>query len=115
GRVRLKFASQLTDHSIFVAPYNAFAYLSSKARNRPYLDTDQVHELRRLTDNWRPIRDEGLRLMDEGMVRAVTSHNDIGFHTFFKRGWKRFYLKWYDEMIPFVEALCPRTVEILRQ
>ena len=25
GRVRLKFARQLTDHSTFVAPYNALA------------------------------------------------------------------------------------------
>jgi len=115
GRVRLKFARQLTDHSTFVAPYNALAYLASKAPNRPYLDPDQFPELRKLTDNWRTIRDEGLRLMDEGMVRTATAHNDIGFHTFFKRGWKRFYLKWYDAPQPSAEALCPKTVEILGQ
>ncbi len=115
GRVRLKFARQLTDHSTFVAPYNAFAYLTSKTPNRPYLEADRFPELRRLTDNWRTIRDEGLRLMDEGMVRGATANNDIGFHTFFKRGWKRFYLKWYDDPQPSAEALCPRTVEILNQ
>ena len=115
GRVRLKFARQLTDHSTFVAPYNAFAYLTSKAPNRPYQDADQFPELRRLTDNWRTIRDEGLRLMDEGMVRDATANNDIGFHTFFKRGWKRFYLKWYDAPQPSAEALCPKTVELLSQ
>ena len=115
GRVRLKFARQLTDHSTFVAPYNAFAYLTSKAPNRPYQDADQFPELRRLTDNWRTIRDEGLRLMDEGMVRGATANNDIGFHTFFKRGWKRFYLKWYDAPQPSAEALCPKTVELLSQ
>ena len=115
GRVRLKFARQLTDHSTFVAPYNAFAYLTSKAPNRPYQDADQFPELRRLTDNWRTIRDEGLRLMDEGMVRGATANNDIGFHTFFKRGWKRFYLKWYDAPQPSAEALCPKTVELLGQ
>ena len=30
GRVRLKFARQLTDHSTLIAPYNAFAYLTSR-------------------------------------------------------------------------------------
>ena len=114
GRVRLKFARQLTDHSTFVAPYNAMAYLASKAPNRPYLDADQFPELRKLTDNWRIIRDEGLRLMDEGMVRTATAHNDIGFHTFFKRGWKRFYLKWYGDFFPSARDLCPKTVELVQ-
>jgi beta-hydroxylase len=115
GRVRLKFARQLTDHSTFVAPYSAFAYMASKAPNRPFLEAAGFPELRRLTDNWQVIRDEGLRLMDEGMVREATAHNDIGFHTFFKRGWKRFYLKWYGDPVPSAEALCPRTVELLSE
>ena len=115
GRVRLKFARQLTDHSTFVAPYNAFAYLASKAPNRAYLDPAAFPELRRLTDNWQVIRDDGLRLMEEGRVREATGHNDIGFHTFFKRGWRRFYLKWYGEPQPSAERLCPRTVALLRQ
>lgn len=115
GRVRLKFARQLTDHSTFVAPYNAFAYLTSKAPNRPYQDPSAFPELKRLTDNWQVIRDEGLKLMDEGMVRTATANNDIGFHTFFKRGWKRFYLKWYDDPQPSADALCPNTVALLKQ
>ena len=115
GRVRLKFARQLTDHSTFVAPYNAFAYLNSKTPSGAYVETAAFPELRRLTDNWQVIRDEGLRLMDEGMVRGATANNDIGFHTFFKRGWKRFYLKWYDAPQPSAEALCPKTVALLNQ
>ncbi|HEY5412368.1 MAG TPA: aspartyl/asparaginyl beta-hydroxylase domain-containing protein [Caulobacteraceae bacterium] len=115
GRVRLKFARQLTDHSTFVAPYNAFAYLTSKTARGPYLEAGAFPELSRLTDNWQVIRDEGLRLMDEGMVRGATANNDIGFHTFFKRGWKRFYLKWYDDPQPSAERLCPKTVALLDQ
>jgi beta-hydroxylase len=115
GRVRLKFARQLTDHSTFVAPYNAFAYLASRAPGGPYIDLGRFPELKRLTENWQVIRDEGLALMDEGMVREATGHNDIGFHTFFKRGWKRFYLKWYGAPQPSAEQLCPRTVELLNQ
>ena len=115
GRVRLKFARQLTDHSTFVAPYNAFAYLTSRAPNRPYLDAADFPDLKPLTDNWRVIRDEGLKLLDEGMVREATGHNDIGFHTFFKRGWRRFYLKWYDAPQPSAERLCPKTVALLNE
>jgi beta-hydroxylase len=47
-------------------------------------------------------------------VRASTGDNDIGFHTFFKRGWKRFYLKWYDEPLASASQLCPKTVALLR-
>ncbi|MEX0634216.1 aspartyl/asparaginyl beta-hydroxylase domain-containing protein [Serratia ureilytica] len=31
-----------------------------------------------------------------------------GFNTFFKRGWKRFYLKWYSDSHPSAQALCPK-------
>ena len=115
GRVRLKFARQLTDHSTFVAPYNALVYLTSRTSNRPILDVADFPELKPLTDNWRTIRDEGMALLDQGKVGVATGHNDIGFHTFFKRGWKRFYLKWYEDPPASAKALCPRTVELLAQ
>ena len=115
GRVRLKFARQLTDHSTFTAPYNALVYLASKAPNRPFQDIGAFPQLAPLTDNWRQIRDEGLRLMNAGRVGVATGHNDIGFHTFFRLGWKRFYLKWYEDALPSARELCPRTVELLAQ
>ncbi|HUZ11555.1 MAG TPA: aspartyl/asparaginyl beta-hydroxylase domain-containing protein [Caulobacteraceae bacterium] len=114
GRVRLKFGRQLTDHSTFMAPYNALIYLYSRAPTRPYLDPALFPAMRKVTDNWRVFRDEGLRLMDEGKVRAATGANDLGFHTFFKRGWKRFYLKWYDHPITSAETLCPQSAALLR-
>lgn len=113
GRVRLKFARQLTDHSTFVAPYNAFAYLASSAPKGPFIDPQRFPELRLLAENWLVIREEGLRLLEEGMVREATGRNDLGFHTFFKRGWRRFYLKWYGDPQPSAERTCPRTVELL--
>ncbi len=115
GRVRLKFARQLTDHSTLIAPYNAFAYLTSRAPRGAYLDPAAFPELSLITDNWRVIRDEGLRLLEGGNIRAATGHNDVGFHTFFKRGWTRFYLKWYGDPLPSASSLCPRTVELLGQ
>jgi beta-hydroxylase len=113
GRVKLRFGRQLTDHSTFTAPYNSLVYLFSKVPNRPFLDTADFPGLRLLQDNWRVFRDEGLALMDQGRVRAATGPNDVGFHTFFRRGWKRFYLKWYDDPPPSALELCPRSVALL--
>jgi beta-hydroxylase len=113
GRVRLKFARQITDHSTVTAPYNALVYLWSRAPNRPFLDPADFPELQVITDNWRVFREEGLRLMDEARIAAATGDNDVGFHTFFKRGWKRFYLKWYGAELPSALSLCPRSTAIL--
>jgi len=38
----------------------------------------------------------------------------VGFNSFFKAGWKRFYLKWYGESHPSAMKLCPRTTELLQ-
>ena len=114
GRVRLKFLRQLTDHSTFTAPYNALVYLFSRVPNRPFLTPDSFPEMQAITDQWEMIRDEGLALMEEGRIAAAVGHNDVGFHTFFKRGWKRFYLKWYDHPIPSANAYCPKTVALLK-
>ncbi|EGH44642.1 aspartyl/asparaginyl beta-hydroxylase, partial [Pseudomonas syringae pv. pisi str. 1704B] len=54
-----------------------------------------------------------MHLFDEGYIRAAEKNNDAGFGSFFKKGWKRFYLKWYDKALPSAEALCPKTVELV--
>src|SRR5262245_25044769 len=113
GRARHKFLRQLTDHSSFLAPFNMPFYLMSKVHPRPYLDPRQIPELSALHDNWEAIRDEGLRLLDDGHVRAARAYNDVGFNSFFKTGWKRFYLKWYDAPLPSAQELCPKTVALL--
>jgi beta-hydroxylase len=113
GRVRHGFFRQLTDHSTLLAPFNVLMYAFSAVPNRPFLDPAAFPELRVLSDNWRTIRDEALQLLDSGYVRAPTRYNDIGFHSFFKGGYKRFYLKWYDEPPPSAKKLCPRTVALL--
>ena len=43
----------------------------------------------------------------------ATGYNDMGFNSFFRSGWKRFYLKWYGEELASARAACPRTVELL--
>ncbi|MCC6198096.1 MAG: aspartyl/asparaginyl beta-hydroxylase domain-containing protein [Burkholderiales bacterium] len=114
GRVRHKFHRQLTDHSTFVAPYNAIMYGFSSVPNAPFVDMARFPELAPLQENWRAIRAEALKLFDEGHIRAAASYNDLGFNSFFRRGWKRFYLKWYDAPLPSAMALCPRTVALVQ-
>ena len=114
GRDRHKFHRQLTDHSTIVAPYNAFMYGFSAVPNEPFIDMGRFPELAPLQDNWRTIRDEAMKLFDEGHIRAAATYNDLGFNSFFRRGWKRFYLKWYDAPLPSAQALCPKTVELVQ-
>jgi len=80
-----------------------------------YLKTSEFPELSLLRDNWQVIREEALKLNDEGYIKAASGYNDIGFNSFFRTGWKRFYLKWYDRDMASANALCPKTVELLRQ
>jgi len=115
GRVRHRFFRQLSDHSTFFAPINLPLYLFSKVPAQPYHDPRQFPELSTLRDNWQTIRDEGMRLLDEGYVRAASSYNDVGFNSLFRSGWKRFYLKWYEDPLPSAQAMCPKTVELLKQ
>jgi beta-hydroxylase len=114
GRVRHGFFRQLTDHSSLMAPYNALMYLFSAVPNRPYVDVGSFPELKPLADNWQTLRDEALQLFDQGRIRAATTYNDLGFNSFFRTGWKRFYVKWYDEPLPSAKALCPKTVELVQ-
>ena len=100
GRVRHKLSRQLSDHSSFLAPINCLMYLFSKVPNRPYLAPQTFPELQVLVDNWQAIRSEALHLHDAGNIKRSEQYDDIGFNSFFKSGWKRFYLKWYDEAHP---------------
>src|ERR1700712_429839 len=114
GRVRHKFWRQMSDHSSFMAPINVFMYALSKVPTTPYVSTDPFPELQVLQQNWQMIRDEAIALREAGRIRAAEQFNDAGFNSFFKFGWKRFYLKWYDDSHPSALAHCPRTTALLR-
>jgi beta-hydroxylase len=113
GRVRHNFLRQLVDHSAFLAPYNVLMYFFSAVPTKPILDSRDFVALQPLRDNWRVIREDALRLFDEGYIRAAAKNNDVNFNSFFKRGWKRFYVKWYGDRMPSAQALCPRTVALV--
>ncbi|CAM4298196.1 lipid A hydroxylase LpxO [Bordetella muralis] len=114
GRVRLRLSRQLLDQSALLAPVNAFMVLCSRVPTTPYLPSREIPELQMLDDNWEVIRDEALKMAELRRIKAAEKHDDIGFNSFFKYGWKRFYLKWYDARHPSAEELCPRTVAILK-
>jgi beta-hydroxylase len=114
GRVRHTFVRQLKDHSTIFAPYNTLMYMFSAVPSKPLIDLEKLPELAKLRENWQVMRDEALGLMGEGQIRAATGHNDLGFNSFFKEGWKRFYLTWYGEALPSAQALCPKTVALLK-
>ncbi|HEX5960677.1 MAG TPA: lipid A hydroxylase LpxO [Rhodanobacteraceae bacterium] len=115
GRVRHRLLRQITDHSTFMAPINVLMYAFSRVPTTPYLAPADFPELENLRGNWQAIRDEAVALAGASHIKASDQPNDAGFYSFFRTGWKRFYLKWYDDAPhPSAERLCPRTLELLR-
>ncbi|UZJ43116.1 aspartyl/asparaginyl beta-hydroxylase domain-containing protein [Marinimicrobium sp. C6131] len=110
-----KWRRKLTDHANFLAPVNCLFYAFSKVGNDPYVSVERFPELKLVQDNWEVIREEALLLNDESHIKASQEYDDLGFNSFFRRGWKRFYLKWYGNNLKSAEKLCPKTVELLRQ
>ncbi len=103
------------------APLNVFLYgFSQRKASEPILDLAQYPELQVLRDNWEVLRDEALELHRNGYFDATTdadnqSYYDVGFRTFYKYGWSKFYLTWYGTVHNSAARLCPKTVEILSQ
>jgi beta-hydroxylase len=114
GKVRLPFMRQLFDHSSFMAPINWFMHTFSRVPSKPYLPLDQFKELEPLAANWQVIRAEAEALRALQKIKAAEQNDDAGFNSFFKNGWKRFYLKWYDASHPSAEQLCPQTYALLK-
>jgi len=113
GKERHTFTRQLTDHSTFLAPYNALMYLFSAVPTKPRVDTGLFPDLGRLRENWRTIRDEARRVYEAGHARGSPKYDDLAFNSFFRTGWSRFYLKWYDDYLPSARELCPKTCALL--
>lgn len=114
GRVRHRWFRQLSDHSTFTAPLNCFCYLFSAVPNTPFVAPAYFPELAQLKREWRTIQAEAAALYAMQRIRPSDKYDDIGFNSFFRRGWKRFYLKWYGQPHPSAAALCPRTVALLQ-
>ena len=115
GQVRHRFLRQLADHSTFVAPLNTVIYACSSVPRTPILDPRGFPELDLLRDNWETIRDEARALYGLGAIGRSDGTNDLGFNSFFKKGWGRFYFHWYGNFLPSARELCPRTCALLEK
>jgi beta-hydroxylase len=114
GTQRFRFWRQLSDHSTFLAPINIWCYLLSPIKPGPYIRSSWFPELEPLRANWQKIRDEAIAVDAAQKIAAAANYTDIGFNSFFKTGWRRFYLKWYDAPHPSAETLCPYTTALLQ-
>ncbi|AXI04286.1 lipid A hydroxylase LpxO [Aquirhabdus parva] len=114
GKVKHAFFRQFFDHSTLMAPVNVIMYWFSKVPTTPYLSSEYFKDLKVLEENWEVIRGEAIQLAEKGGIKASSSYNDVGFNSFFKTGWKRFYLKWYENGHPSAMDLCPKTTELVR-
>lgn len=116
GKVRHQsWSRKLSDHSNVLAPINCLFYLFSSIKKSAYIDSNNFPELQILKENWQVIRDEALGLDREQAIKASENYDDLGFNSFFKTGWKRFYLKWYGASLVSAERRCPHTVALLEQ
>lgn len=110
-----RFTRKLTDHSNFLAPINCLFYFFSKNTQSVYIDVNQFPELKIFQDNWEMIRDEAINLDNASQIKASKDLDDLGFNSFFRTGWKRFYLKWYGANLKSAEQLCPKTLALINQ
>jgi len=100
-------------------PFNCLLYLFTKPRARPaIMDIQQFPELKELNESWEVIREEAMALMADGGFDSISdpdsaSYYDIGFRTFYKYGWTKYYLNWYGYTHQSALQSCPKTVELL--
>ena len=88
-------------------------YCFSTIKKSVYIDVDNFPELKVLEDNWKVIRDEAIALNNDTHIKSSEEKDDLGFNSFFKTGWKRFYLKWYGASLHSANKLCPKTVDLI--
>jgi len=102
-------------------PFNCLLYLFTKPKARPaIMDVSEFSELTEIQENWQEIRKEALELMAEGGFDSIgdpdsASYYDVGFRTFYKYGWTKFYLTWYGYSHASAKRTCPKTVALLEK
>ncbi len=101
------------------APLNCLLYLFTQKRGlKPILELDEFQELEIIKANWQTIRDEGCALIEQGTFETLNqpgavAYYDVGFRTFHKYGWRKFYLTWYGYHHESARQLCPKTQQLL--
>lgn len=102
------------------SPLNCVLYVFTKQKAlKPIISVTDFPELEVIQKNWQIIREEAEALLANGFFDHTTNPKnnafyDIGFRTFYKYGWSKFYLKWYGYTHHSALKHCPKTVEILK-
>ena len=103
------------------APLNTLLYLSTKSEARQaFVSPDLFDNLHLLEDNWADIAREAEALYRDGFFEQTTKRNtpgfyDVGFRTFFKYGWSKFYCTWYGTTLTSAATHCPKTIAVLEK
>ena len=108
-----KVRRRITDHTNVLGPINVLFYAFSRVPTTPYVEPELFPELDVLKDNWETIRSEALQLNNQGAIKASDDLDDLGFNSFFKTGWTRFYLKWYGSTLISAAKTCPETTRLV--
>jgi beta-hydroxylase len=120
GEVRYASAREYLKHTwpIF-APINCFLYMFTQNRGKgPILELEKFSELALIQENWETIRDEAIELWRARCFESINepgqaAHYDVGFRTFFRHGWRKYYLTWYGYTHQSAIESCPKTISIL--
>ena len=120
GQVRYdSFSEYLRKGWPIFSPVNCFLYLfTKKSARKPILDLNDFPELIEIQKNWKDIAQEASNLKNLGFFSKTTDQNssayyDLGFRTFYKYGWSKFYLTWYGHSLKSAKQHCPKTVKLL--
>jgi len=103
------------------APFNCVLYMAThRFARRPVIDRAYLDGISILRAYWPRIRDEALALHRAGHLDATSrpgspGYHDLGFRTFYRRGWRKFYLSWYGAPHRSAQRLCPETLWLLAQ
>ncbi len=102
-------------------PLNCLLYIFTMPRARhAIMKPADFKELDGIRENWSVIREEVMGIYEKGYFNQTSkpdsqAYFDIGFRTFYKYGWSKFYLKWYGYTHHSALQFCPKTVEILKK
>ena len=103
------------------SPINCLLYVFTEKRAaKNFPDLKDFPELSEIKVNWKTIKKEALDVYGQGYFdrtkdKSNASHYDLGFRTFYKYGWSKFYVTWYGYTHASSQRLMPETVKLLEQ
>ncbi len=101
-------------------PLNCLLYIFTQKRaQKAIIAVEDFPELKIIQEQWAVISEEAQVLLAKGYFDHTknpenNAYYDIGFRTFYKYGWSKFYLKWYGYTHNSALTHCPKTVAILK-